>query len=300
MHRPAIAWRRDFYCGAIRRAAILLSLIFAFGTVWAEPLQVVATLFPLYDFTRQVGGNRVQAVLLLPPGIEAHAYEPTPRDILRINRADIFVFAGKSMEPWAEDVLAGSPHPRLLVVDAGQGLALAGQDPHFWLDLDLAQKAAARIAGALAQKDPAGRSVYLDNARRYQAKLAALDQRFATDLGRVRLHTFIYAGHAAFGYFGRRYHLRILSPYPGFSPDAEPSPRALAGLLRTVRQLGIRYIFYEELTDPKVARVLAAETGAKLLLLNGAHNVTREQLARGKTFVDIMEDNFRNLMLGLQ
>ena len=282
-------------------------------------VEVVTTLFPTYDFAKQIGKGKVNVSLLLPPGVEPHAFEPKPADIVRISKADIFVYTGKFMEPWVEDILNGISNKNLVVVDASQGIGLmadkdhdeeaehehghhhhGGADPHIWLDLGNDQIMVNTIAKALVQKDPANSTFYLDNAKEYNAKLIALDQRFKETLSTAKYKTIIYGGHFAFGYFVRRYGLEHDSPYEGFSPNAEPSPKAVAELINKLKVSGIKYIYYEELLDPQVARVIASETGAKLELLHGAHNISKDELNRGVTFIDIMEDNLKKLKVGLE
>ncbi|MFA4989071.1 MAG: metal ABC transporter substrate-binding protein [Candidatus Omnitrophota bacterium] len=285
-------------------------------------LEVVTTLFPTYDFARQVGGEKVNVFLLLPPGVEAHAFEPKPQDVVRINKADVFIYTGRYMEPWVEDLLKGVSNKGLVVVDSSRGIDLmderdhdeddhdeeeegghhhhGGKDPHIWLDLANAQIMVDNIAGALAEKDPANKDFYLENAREYKTKLADLDRRFKETLATAKHKTIIYGGHFAFGYFARRYGLEYDSPYEGFSPNAEPSPRAIAELIDKLNVSGIKYIYYEELLDPKVARAIAQETGARLELLHGAHNLSKDELKKGVTFLDVMEDNLKKLKAGLE
>jgi len=299
-----------------------VNFTFAEETAARRKLQIITTLFPLYDFSKEIGKDKVDVALLLPPGIEAHAFEPKPMDIVKINNADIFIYTGRYMEPWVEDMLRGISNKRLLVVDASEGIPLmdereekaghsleeaehnqhdhGGVDPHIWLDLGNAQIMADTIASAFVSKDRRNGAFYLDNAKEYKAKLAALDGHFKETFSRCRLKTFIYGGHFAFGYFARRYGLTYISPYRGFSPDAEPTPKSIADLINKMKKLRIKYIYYEELIDPKVARVIADETGAKLLLLNGAHNVSKKDLERGVSFTSIMEEDLNRLKLGLE
>ena len=280
--------------------------------------------------------------LLLPPGVESHTFEPKPQDIVRINKADVFVYTGKFMEPWVEDLLKGISNKNLVVVDASNGIELmadedhdeeredrtedgehhegegehheeenhhegdhehhhhGGKDPHIWVDLANDQVMVNTIAQAFAEKDPANSVIYLNNAKEYNAKLAALDKRFKETLSTAKHKTIIYAGHFAFGYFAKRYGLEHVSPYDGFSPNAEPSPKAIAELINKIKGSGMKYIYYEELLDPKVARVISQETGAKLELLHGAHNVSKDELNSGVTFIDIMEGNLKKLKIGLE
>ncbi len=306
-------------------------------------VEVVTTLFPTYDFAKQIGKDKVNVSLLLPPGVESHTFEPKPQDIVRITKADVFIYTGKFMEPWAEDMIKGVSNKNLVVVDASKGIELSGEedhdeelehhgeegkhheegedhegeehaehqaeehghqhggkDPHIWLDLANAQVMVNTITQALAQKDPKNRAFYLNNAKEYNEKLADLDKRFKETLSTCKHKTIIYGGHFAFGYFAKRYGLEHVSPYDGFSPNAEPSPKAIAELINKLKRLGIKYIYFEELLDPKVARVISQETGARLELLHGAHNVSKDELSRGRTFIDIMEDNLKKLRVGLE
>lgn len=297
---------------------ILFSILFLLAgnpVCLAGPkLEVITSLYPIYDFSIQIGKDRVNVSLLLPPGVEAHTFEPKPRDIIRINKADIFIYTGKFMEPWIDDVLAGIRNKKLLVVDTSKGIELIGEssdeekghhhhgdkDPHIWLDLANAQKMVDSIAQAFAKQDPSNGDFYFKNAREYKTKLQELDEKFRQTFARCRHRTFICGGHFAFGYFAKRYNLNFVSPYKGFSPDSEPTPRSIAELIEKIRRLGLKYIYYEELIDPKVARAISRETGVKLLLLNGGHNITKEQLERDVSFLSIMEDNLNNLKLGLE
>jgi zinc transport system substrate-binding protein len=284
-------------------------------------LQVITTLFPLYDFSRQVGGDKADVSLLLPPGVEAHSFEPKPGDIVKISKGDVFIYTGPFMEPWVGDVLAGVINKKLVVIDASKGVQLAGEtpneeaggrnvheedghshggmDPHIWVDPVLAQQIVNTIAEGFSQKDPANKEFYLANAKSYNEKLAALDTEIRQTLETCKNKTILYGGHFAFGYFARRYGLQYLSPYAGFAPDAEPTPRKIAEMIEKMKSLGSSYIFYEELLEPRVAKVIAESTGAKLLLLHGAHNVSREELEKGATYLEIMRGNLKRLKLGL-
>jgi len=289
----------------------------------AKKLEVITTLFPTYDFARQVGKDKVNVTLLLPPGIEAHTFEPKPSDIVKINKADIFIYTGKYMEPWVENMIKGVSNNRLLVVDASSGIELMaggdhdeegenrneedahghhheGIDPHIWLDPVNVEIMTSTIEKAFVQKDPANSLFYAKNAEEYNAKLADLDNRFKAAFAGCKHKTIISGGHFTFGYFTKRYGLEHASPYEGFSPNAEPTPKALAQLIDKLKTSGMKYIYYEELLDPKVARTIASETGARLELLHGAHNVSKDELARGVTYIDIMEDNLKKLKTGLE
>ncbi len=285
-------------------------------------LIVVATLFPLYDFARNIAGDRADVRLLLPPGQEPHSFEPTPADIVMLNRADIFIYTNRFMEPWAEKLLKGTENSKLSVVDASQGVSfmqvnndgnhkqhnnpgmtdkheVQGADPHIWLDFGNAQKMVDTIASALVAKDPANRDVYQRNAVAYKARLEVLDKAYQKGLVNCQKKIFINGGHYTFGYLAGRYGLRYRAAY-GFSPDAEPTARNLADISKELQKEGLQYLFYEELLSPRVADTIAKETGAALLKLHGAHNISKDEFNAGITFVDLMEKNLGSLRTGLQ
>ena len=295
----------------------------------AGKLIVVATLLPLYDFARNIAGDRADVKLLLPPGTEPHGFEPKPADMAMLNRADIFIYTNRFMEPWADKLLKGAESSSLSVVDASQGVRFIegnfdsaegrtqnlhrlsggkeneaehhgkGADPHIWLDFSNAGTMVSTIANAFIARDPSNRDLYTRNAEAYKARLEQLDSAYRKGLSHCRKKIFVNGGHYTFGYLARRYGLRYQAAY-GFSPDAEPTARTIADISKMLRQHGLNHIFYEELLSPRVAETIAKETGATLLKLHGAHNISKEEFAAKRTFHELMEKNLDNLMTGLQ
>jgi len=297
----------------------------------SEKITVVTTLFPMYDFAKNIGQDKVEVTLLLPPGVEAHAYEPKPSDIAKINEADIFVYTGEFMEPWAHDIIEGA-NKNVKIVDTSAGIELmkeegeehehehngeanheeanhheeeehhhhhGGEDPHIWLDFENAKIMAKNIADALEKADPQNAIFYQNNLKAYQAKLATLDQNYKNILATCKTKTIIYGGHYAFGYLAKKYGLNYVAAQ-GLSPDSEPTAKDLISLTEQIKRDNISYIFYEELTSPKIAETLSRETSAKMLLLNGAHNLTKEDYEVGATYLSLMKVNLNNLSQGLQ
>src|SRR3970282_581281 len=146
-----------------------------------KPL-VVASVFPLYEFARQVAGDRAKVVSLVPSGVEPHDWEPSPQDIAQVRRARLFVYNGAGFEPWALKLQADLAGKATTVISATAGLPLQTGDPHVWLDPVLAQSQVETIRAALALADPSGAAVYADNAREFSAKLAGLNDRFEAGL----------------------------------------------------------------------------------------------------------------------
>ena len=263
--------------------------------------RLVATIYPLAFFARQVGGDRVDVVSLVPTGVEPHDWEPKPSTLKVLDTARVFVYNGAGLEPWVPKVLRSLGNRGLIPVEASQGLELLegeeGQDPHIWLDPVYSQHIVRRIADALAQADPAGRATYDANARILVGELQKLDaayQRLAACPRKA-----IVVSHAFFAYPAKRYGLQQIA-LMGLAPEAEPSPKAMAEIARYVREQGIRYVFYETLVSDKVARALARETGARTLVLNPIEGLTPKEEAEGKDYLDLMWDNLANLQVALE
>lgn len=278
--------------------------------VQSDKLQVVTTLFPLYDMAKSISGNKADVFLLLPPGVEAHSYELKPSDIVKINRADIFIYTGKFMEPWAADVIKSLTNKKLIVVDASRGIKMipgvfhdadepvGTSDPHIWLDFDNAKIMIGNIKEGFIAKDQNGAGFYSRNALAYNIRLTEMDNEYRTALACCRDKEIIYGGHYAFGYLAKRYGLKYLAAQ-GVSPDSEPSTGDLARLVDQINKDKVKYVFYEELTSPKIAETIAHETNAELLMLSAAHNLTKEQLKSGVSFIEILKDDLNNLKTGL-
>jgi len=289
----------------------------------AEKPKLVATLFPQYDFVRVIAGDLVDVSLLLPPGVESHSYEPTPKDIAGITEADAFLFTGEVMEPWAFKIIDNLGSSTVKVVDLSQGITLlestededahegegevedaedhveGAYDPHFWLDPNNAKIMVSTLLETLIDIDPENEAVFRENAEAYLAELTALDQSFKELFEKSETQTIYYGGHFAFGYFAKAYGLSTVSPYDGFSPDAEPTPKRIAELIDAMDQAKFKVIYYEELVDPKIAKLVAQETGAEMVLLHGSHNLSKEELESGVGYLELMRQNLEKLKLGM-
>ncbi|MBI5968760.1 MAG: zinc ABC transporter substrate-binding protein [Deltaproteobacteria bacterium] len=274
----------------------------------------MASLFPLQEFAGAVGGDRIQATLLLPPGAEVHTWEPKPSDVVKIAQADVFIYIGPSMEPWVDKVLKTVQAKDLKVVEASRGLPLLEADdgggkakggrsekldPHVWLDFTLALNMVDAIAVAFSEKDPMHAPFYRNNAENYKAKLRELDQKYLEALAKCRHRYILLSGHAAFAYLARRYGLQQIS-LSGVSPNAEPTPKRMAQVLQATQKHGIKYIYSEELVNRRLSQALAKEAKVSVLVLHPGHNLTREEVQKKMTFLGLMEMNLRNLKRGLE
>jgi zinc transport system substrate-binding protein len=277
-----------------------LGLLLASSPGFADKPLVVASVYPLYEFARQVAGDRADVMVLVPPGVEPHDWEPSPRDVALVQRASVFVHSGTGLDAWSQKLLAGDPS-RTVVVDASRGLNLIRSggvtDPHVWLDPTLARAQVEAIEAALARADPAGRETYAANARAYVARLDALDRAFRAGLHDCARREVVTA-HAAFGYLARRYGLTQLAVM-GLSPEGEPNAADLAALVKRARGLKVTHVFFEPLVSPRIAETLGREIGAQPLTLNPVEGLTRPESEAGLGYIEVMQANLANLRTAL-
>ncbi len=312
--------------GAVIVVVSCCAALFASGCKKGEEkpfvgLQVVTTLFPLFDFARTIAGGKAQVTMLLPPGVEPHTFEPKPEDLIRISRAGLFIYTSRYMEPWAEKIITGIDNKTLRVVNAGERVtyrAGAGKDehdpgqgggehnheqkkldPHVWLDFTNAALMVDTILDGFIAADPGNGTLYRQNAEALKTRLVALDRRYRKELSSCSTRKLLHGGHYTFGYLAGRYELEYHA-LSGISSDSEPSAERMVALVREIRSSGARYLFAEELLSPRLTETLAQETGVGVLMLHGAHNLSRDDLSRGVTFFDLMDRNLEQLQKGLQ
>lgn len=281
-------------------------------------LKVVASVYPVYEFARQVGGDKIDLIQLVPPGAEPHDWEPTAKEIVAIRAARLFFYHGAGFET-LDKILTPETLGATKAVAVSQGIPALKPDEdhdhdhggndksakthdhhtdsHMWLDPLLAQKEVEAIAAALAAADPQNADYYRQNAAGYIRELAKLDQEYQTALAGLPRRE-IVTSHAAFGYLAARYGLKQL-PIMGLSPDSEPTPEKMASVVKFCREHKVKYIFFETIVSPRLAETIARETGAGLLVLNPVENLTPEEAQQGKNYLGIMRDNLVNLKKAL-
>lgn len=269
---------------------------------------VVATVYPLAEFARLVGGERIQVRTLVPSGAGAHDYEPGPRDVAAIGRARLFIYVGAGMEPWVGRMLETLPGsvgvvrataglPLVLASTTPGGRAGVQHDPHAWVDPLLAAQMVETIGIALAATDPAGAEHYRASAAREAARLADLHARFETGLAACE-HRLMVTTHTAFAYLARRYALDQVG-LSGLAPEAEPPPGEMARLAAMLSQRGVRVIFVERIASPGPAGALAREVGARIVELDPLEGLSPQRIAAGEGYFSVMERNLEALREGL-
>lgn len=266
---------------------VLLALISNAGTRTSNGtgIKVTATFFPIYDWARNVLGNKGVVRNLTPPGMDPHDLDPTPEDLSIIFSSTIFLYSGAGMEAWVQRVIPMIDRTKTTVVDVSLEVNLnygaAGYpDPHFWLDPLEAITAVENIELGLEQADPANAAYYRQNAQNYIDRLKVLREAFVTNLTSTRIRTFI-TFHEAFGYWKRAYNLTEVGIY-GFEPEGEPSAAHIQELVRLAARHKITAILASNLDDPRWCQVLADQIGGKVSVLDPLEGPTAEQDQMGK------------------
>jgi zinc transport system substrate-binding protein len=264
-------------------------------------LKVIASFYPMYDFAKNVGGDRVEVISLIPSGVEPHEYEPTPSDIQALTKAKIFILNGVIESSWTPKLLNGIDNKNLIVVDTSKGIQLIGSqdadepgnDPHIWLDPILAKKQVIAIKDAFISADPAGKEYYEKNAESYLQKLDALDIQFRTTFSTCKKKDILIT-HATLAYFCKEYGCNQI-PVEGVNAEGEPTPAVLAAIIDQAKEKNITVVFVERLVNPKSAETIADEIHGKVAVFNSVHGLTEEEQQQGENYLSQMQENVNTI-----
>jgi zinc transport system substrate-binding protein len=260
-------------------------------------LNIVTTTYPLYDFTKNVGGDVVSVTNATPSGVEPHDFEPTAKQVAFMEDADIFIMNGAGLDAWAEDIAVNVKANGGRVLTMSEAIDMKAEDPHIWLDPVRAEEMVREIEKVLIAADKENADSYGANSSAYQAKLSELDSAYRIDLSSCSLHDIIVA-HDAFSYLGERYTINV-HHILGVSPDEEPSAKDLSHLVDAAKNLGIKTIFFETLLSPKLSETIANDIGGKTAVLNPVEGLTEAQEEKGDDYLSLMRENKRELQKAL-
>ncbi len=285
----------------------------------SDRLQIVAAVFPAYDFARAAAGELADVTLLLPPGAESHSYEPTPADILRVQRCDLFLYLGGESDAWVDTILS-AVEPRgealrmidcvdLLEEETVEGMQgghdhdheheedhnhlgeVVGMDEHVWT-APLNAAAVTRIIGErLAALDRSNGETYAANAEAYALELEALDRDFAAFFDGRADRTIVFGDRFPLLYFADAYDLDYYAAFPGCGAQTEPSAATVAFLTEKVREEGLPAVWYIEFSNHLVADSIAEAAGVETAQFHTCHNVSRADLEAGATYLSLMRAN---------
>ncbi|MHB8601395.1 MAG: metal ABC transporter substrate-binding protein [Nitrosotalea sp.] len=259
-----------------------------------EKNKILVTFYPIYQFTKAVGGEKVDVSVIIPSGVEPHDWEPTVQDIENLKKANMVIINGAGLEPWISKLV--SANPDVIIVDSSKNIKLLQKnegtnmtDPHIWLDPILVKTQVQNIADGLIKIDPKNADYYQQNANQYKAKLDLLDNKIRTDLAGCNKKDFL-AFHDAFSYFSKEYGLNQNTIVGGLNPEAEPTAKTLEEMTKKAENLGITVVFTEEAVNPQISKVIADEIHGKVLVLSPL-----EVTSINDDYIEKMQDNLLNL-----
>lgn len=302
-------------------------------TIKDNKIKIITTMFPTYDFSRSIIGDKGEVTMLIKPGLESHSYEPSPKDIININSSNLFIYTGENMETWAKVIIDSLDNKELTILDVSKDINLLETshnhehdenideynemgdkidneeheehehnfqyDPHIWTDPINCTIIVNNILSEIVKLDETNKDYYEKNAYELIDKLYNLDLRIKEIVKNGKRNELVFGTRFALLYFTNRYNLTYKAAYDTCSTEVEPSVKQIIELTNEIKNKQIPVIYYEELTEPKVARSIAKDTNTEMLLFHSCHNVTKDEFEKGVTYFDLMEQNLINLTKGL-
>ena len=291
-------------------------------------LKIVATIFPEYDWTREILGDHLKDVdltLLLDNGTDLHSFQPAVKDIMKVSSCDLLIYVGGESDQWIEDALKSAANPDMKTINLMETLkdfikeeeTVEGMqekhhsheedekeyDEHVWTSLRNASAAAEVIADTLAELDPENSDIYKENLRSYQGELSSLDNEYQKTVDQSTHKTLLFADRFPFRYLVDDYGISYYAAFSGCSAESEASFKTITFLAGKVDELGLKDIFTIEKSDDRIAETVIENTrdkDQKVAVLNSMQSITSEEIADGTTYLSIMEDNLKVLKAALK
>ena len=280
--------------------------------VIGDGFTVVCSIFVPYDFARQVAGDKAEIKMLLPPGVESHSYEPTPSDIITIENADVFLYVSEHTETWVTQIVDSLSRKQVRTVDMAETLGIevhdheheeheehdhdeCETDEHIWTNFETAADMVQLTADVLSEADPDNTHFYHSNAESYINQILSLKADFAELISTSDRKEIVSGSRFAMKNFAEEFKLEFTAAFDSCVDNTEPSAGVMAKIIDKINEDKIPVIFYEELTEPKIARAVSLETGAKMLLLHSCHNISASELKSGASYLSLMTQNYNNL-----
>lgn len=269
-------------------------------------IKIVSTIFPYYDFARNIAGDKADVKMLLSPGNEPHSYDPSPSDIVSIENCDIFIYNGGESDEWVEGVLESLQNNDIKILKMMDYVDVLNEqeidhtisdeyDEHIWTSLRNAQKLSTVISDTLKQIDADNSGYYSNNELLYKSMLENVDNQIQSIVDNASENTVVFGDRFPFLYFVNDYGLDFECAFPGCSSETEPSISTVKRLIDFVRDNEIPAVFYLEFSNGKTAELISEDTGAKTLEFSSSHNVTKEQFNNGESYISLMQQNAKNL-----
>lgn len=295
-----------------------------------EKLKIVTTIFPEYDWVRQIAGDKVSDMditMLLDNGVDLHSYQPTADDIMKISDCDLFIYVGGESDEWVNDALKEAVNKDMQVINL---LDVLGEqvkieelvegmqdteheeeeeheekeyDEHVWLSLKNAETLCDAIAEALGNADPDNKAVYDTNKAAYIDQLVSLDNQYREVADQASVKTLLFGDRFPFRYLVDDYGLSYYAAFAGCSAESEASFETISFLAKKIDELGLKYVMTIEKSDQKIAKTIIENTQNKdrsILTLDSMQSTTSADAANGMTYLSIMEGNLNILKEALQ
>ena len=302
---------------------IIAFLIIKFGNgIESENKSIIfTTIYPEYDFVTHIVKDKMKVKRLIGPGVEIHTYEPSAKDMIKISESDLFIYTGKSMEPWAEDIIDSIKEYDVKIVDTSKNIDMINQeefmenyslldekneeshehelnqeDGHIWMNPKNALIMIDTILEEIIKIDSENKEFYEKNALEYKNKILELDEEIEKTLKENNITTLVFGGEFSYSYFCERYGLKVVSCYTACGEHQDPSITRVREVIDYIKENNIKNIYYEELSEGQISQMISEETEAKAKVFNTVHNVTTQEIEENKDYVTIMRDNLNKII----
>ena len=268
---------------------------------------IALSTFSLYDITKNIVGDTAEPFMILPIGVDAHSYEPNPKQVVKIYKSALVVYSGAGLEPWIDGfdfknkVINMSLHVELKKLEGHHHHGHDNEssiDPHYWLDFSNMIKATNLITTELVQLFPQNKNLYETNRDKYIIMLKSLDKDYAKELSTCRVDT-IVVNHNAFSYLASKYGFEV-EALSGLSPEAQPSAKSMIKLIEHVKEHKLKTIFFESFVSDKAIKSIAKEAKVKVDVLQPLGNITADEAKQHLSYEDIMKENLQKLSKALE
>ena len=278
------------------------------NTTQTKPTIALST-FSLYDITKNIVGDTAEPFMILPFGVDAHSYEPNPKQVAKIYKSALVVYSGAGLEPWIDGfefknkAINMSLHVELRKLEGhhhhhSHNNSESSTDPHYWLDFTNMIKATNLITKELIALFPKHKKLYETNRDKYITMLKNLDKEYAKNLSTCRLDT-IVVNHNAFSYLASRYGFEV-EALSGLSPEAQPSAKSMTEIIEHVKEHKLKTIFFESFVSDKAIKSIAQEAKVQVDVLQPLGNITADEAKQNLTYEDIMKENLEKLSKALE
>ncbi len=278
-------------------------------------LKIVSSIFPYYDFAKNIAGDKAEIKLLLSPGSEPHDYEPTPSDIVAIEKCDIFIYNGGESDKWVDSVLDTLENTDVTVLKMMDYVPLieadshnhdeahsddCNFDEHIWTSIRNSQVLCEKIKSTMMKQDTANAEFYKSNAENYISQLQELDNDMTEIVNNKKRDTIVFGDRFPILYFFNDYGLNYKAAFPGCNSETEPSLEVVTELTNYVKDNSIPAVYYLEFSNGNTAKLISEGTDAKALQVSSCHNVTKKDFESGASYISLMENNISAFKEALQ